>query len=163
MGAEIVAVQERIMALCELITLPTDNPNAGAVKHESLCSFADNELPVFVVARGPGIRHQWIDVDMLQSTREYLLKLYVQSIQDGTKPGTDEAALALAVECILPVLVFFGARRALELAIDDGGIVENAAIVQDSGDSRRFTTNSRKFSGVLFRMQVTTRHIVAGE
>lgn len=161
MSSDLVIVQERIIALCPLISLPAPLTTAGAVKAESDCSFSDDSLPVFVVRRGPGIRHVWNDADMLQSTREYLLKLFVQRIEDDTKPGSDEAARELAADCILPVLVFFGGRRALEL--DDNGMVESQTIVQDSGDTRPFTTNSRKFSGVLFRMQVTTRHYVAGE
>lgn len=161
--SDIVTVQERIIALCSLITLPTANPNATAVKHESECSVAADSLPVFVVRRGPGLRHTWIDTTMLQSTREYLLKLYVMQLCDDTKPGCEEEAAEMAANCILPVLKFFGARRGLEIDVDDGGIVENAAIVQDSGDTHRFTVNSRKYSGVLFRMQVVTRHYVGGD
>jgi hypothetical protein len=161
MAADILEIQNRLIALCKLPVLPTTNPIPDAKATEAECSFADDELPVFVVTRGPGIRHQWIDADCVQVTREYLLKLFVLPIQDGTKPGTDEPQLSAAADCVLPVVLFFGARRALEL--DDGGIVDEAHIVQDTDAVRRYTVNSRIFSGVLFRMQVTTRHIVAGE
>lgn len=163
MTAEIIDVQERIIDLCKLITLPAPLGTTDAVKSEEDCMFEDDALPVFIVRRGPGIRHIYNDTSQIQSVREYLLRLYVLRICDDESPDANkETALALAAACIIPTLLFFAARRGLELAIDDGGIVENQSIVQDSGDNTVFSSNSETFSGVLFRMQVTTRHHAEG-
>lgn len=163
MTAEITEVQQRIIDLCKLITLPAPLGTTDAVASEDDCMFEDDSLPVFIVRRGPGIRHVYTDTSQIQSVREYLLRLYVMRIcDDESQDANKETALALAADCIIPTLLFFAARRGLELVIDDGGMVENQSIVQDSGDQTVFNANSDTFSGVLFRMQVTTRHHAEG-
>lgn len=161
-GATILEVQQRIIALCELMTLPTTNPTPTAYARESQCSFADEALPAFIVLRGPG-RHVWIATDTRQTTREYLLKLVVQRVCDDPKPECEEDALELAAQCIEPVLDWFGARPGLGLDVEDEGIADDSTILQDAGDNAHFTYNSRKYSGVLFRMQVITRHQLGEE
>lgn len=152
----ILTIQNRIIALCPLITLPTSNIHAVAVASEDECGFSDSEIPAFVIHRGPALRSDMIDVDTLQETRLFLLLLLVMEICDNN----DETALAMAADCVPPVKRFFAARGGLEIIPDDGGIVSYQTINQDSGDVRRFTVNNRAFSGAVFRMQVTTREDV---
>lgn len=157
-----VTVQERIIALCKLITLPSPLGTTDALKAEEYCSFADADLPVFIVRRGPG-SEQYPDTSSVQITREYLLKLYVQRICDTEVESNKETALALAADCILPTLFFFAQRQGLSTTIDGAdAIVDLARIIQDSGDDDRFNAKGDAFSGVLFRMQVITRHHAEG-
>lgn len=160
--ATILEVQTRLVELCPLIVLPAPLLATKAVRKESECSFADDALPVFVIKRGPG-RHTYPDTSSRLSVREFLLKLYVEKVCNPTAADDNEDESALAASCVEPVLDFFTPRPGLSVEIDGEGIVAEARIAQDSGDiPRRFTRNSNAFSGVLFRMQVITRHTAEG-
>lgn len=156
---DILVVQQRIINLCLLIDLPAPLLATKAVANEEDCSFADTALPVFVVVRGPG-REFAISADMFQSNREYLLKLYVAEICNPTASNDNEPEAALAASCIVPTLEFFSGRRGLEL--NDTGIVAAQTIAQDTPAARRYTHNNKVYSGALFRMQITTRHVAEG-
>lgn len=161
---DILVVQQRIIDLCQMIELPAPLNTPGAVASEEECDFQDEDLPVFEVRRGRGLRNQLIDADALQHTREYILRLFVTRLVGGAKVVPEDIA-ALSASCILPTIVFFAGNRGLML--DDGGIVSDSLIVQDTSDTKFSTSNdkgnTKSFSGVAFRLQVVTRHLVSLE
>jgi hypothetical protein len=159
---DILAIQQRIMALCVLIDLPTPLGTPIAVASQDECAFADDQIPVFEVRRGRLLRHDHIAADQAQRTREFIIRLFAARICDDTKKE-DEAAAALAASCVDPVLAYFEhpMRRGLELN-NDGGIVSDAWISQDIPNSVMATRSSGRFAGCSFRMQVVTRHYTEG-
>lgn len=159
----ILVVQTRIIDLCKLIDLPAPLLATKAVKNETDCSFTPTDLPVFVIKRGPGIRHSYQDTSSRLTVREYLLKLFVVELCDTTNADGNETEMALAASCIEPVLDFFTPRSGLSLVIDGEPLVNQAQIVQDSGDTYRFTRSNGAFAGALFRMQVVTGHHAGGD
>lgn len=163
-AATILEVQQRIIDLCKLIVLPSPLGTTDALNSEDDCTFEASDLPVFIVRRGPGVAHSYPDTSSRVSAREYFMRLFVLKIcDDGSADANKETALALAASCIEPVLDFFTPRPGLTNNIDGAdGIVNQARILQDSGDSTVFSAQSDTFSGVLFRMQVITRHHAEG-
>jgi len=156
-----LTIQQRIIDICKLMILPTSNPTPQAAASEDECSFATDDLPVFIVKRGRLLRVQRIAVDTLQETREYMLELFVEPIEPGTRMDAEEIEQARAADCLLPVLLFFGARPQLELEPFDEALVEQAMIPEDSAATRRFTREKAgTYAGARFPMQVITRHLI---
>lgn len=155
----IVPIRNRVMALCELITLPSPMGKGKAYRTLEECSFSAKSLPAFVVKAGErGSEYQYSDSHVSYlSTREITIGLYLAHMKDESYK-TDIDMMDLSEIVAATVVHFFTARPTLSLD-DDNGLVEQARITRNGMPHMMPTQGSNpKNRGIQFRMEVQFRN-----
>lgn len=154
-----IDVRNRVMDLCERIQLPAPAGVSHVYRTEGECSFADADLPAFVVKVSPRPHEYNYTLNAnttYTETFEVLIGMYVSHICDESygvnMDAQDSAELAAAT-----VIAYFAARPTLSMNYD-GGIVGDAHILRSFGPHTMDTNTSNR--GVQFRMTVTLRNTV---
>jgi hypothetical protein len=151
----IVDVRNRVMELCERITLPSPYGTGKAYRDESECSWKSSDLPAYVVEdSGRGSEYQYADSYTSYHTQDTLrIILYLSHISDESYKK-DLDSIDLASVCKQTILQYFAAKRGL--AIDNTrDLVESAIITRASSPHTYMTTGSKpKNRVIVFTMLV---------
>jgi len=127
----IVDIRDRVMALCELIPLPSPYTTGTAYRDEEECSWKEGDLPAYVVeesGRGSEYVYNPDSVRCSYLTRDVIrIILYLSHIQDESY-SKDFDNIDYANRCKAAVINFFAQHQALEM--DYEPYVEKALITR---------------------------------
>lgn len=149
-----VDVRDRVMELCELITLPTYGAGT-AYRDEPECAWTETDLPAYVVEEsGRGNEYLYGSLSPRAYTTRTLIRiiLYLSHICDESEIR-DMDSVDLAERCRATVIQFFACRQRLEL--DGSPLVDRAVITRDTSPHTYATKGSEtKNRTVVFTMTV---------
>jgi hypothetical protein len=148
-------MRDRLLLLCPLITLPDPLTTGTAYRDEEECSWAEADLPAYVVKAGArGAEYQYSDSNVSYfTTRDIRIGLYIAHICDESYTK-DMDQVDFAEEVAQTVIHFFAARPTLSMDGDEG-IVEEARIVSATAPHTMATKGAvTKNRGIQFRMVV---------
>lgn len=164
MNIDIVDVRNRVMALCELIQLPTALPSTDpmvyttgtAYRDESECSWKLADLPAYVVEdSGRGSEYTYTNTFPCSViTRDVIrIILYLSHIKDETYAKNLDA-IDLTNRIKAAVILFFAARPTL--ALSDGiSYVDRARILRATSPHTYATKGAESKNRVIvFNMTV---------
>jgi hypothetical protein len=146
---------ERLLALCELITLPSPLGHGKAYETEEECSFSTKDLPAFIVMEAPDVTFGRVDNALYRITEEFIILVYISKMHDESFRRNVDAwnTVKDAREAISD---FFFKRPTL--AMNDAGIVDYAQLSR--GRKQTLEKNGNKYHGLSFRMNVAfTRYV----
>jgi hypothetical protein len=146
----ILDIQDRIIAIGELLTLPGYGQLVG-FRSEDDCGFTDAELPAWIVLRSRAPQYVYNARRQVMITREFYGRLYCEPVCDTTRQRKP-AELDNVADIMEALPIHFLAYP--ELQLNDMGIVRSARIVQDSGDVTMFGVDTSKWAGVQYRFSV---------
>lgn len=150
-----VDVRDRVMALCELIELPGPYTTGTAYRDESECSWAEADLPAYVVEEsGRGNEYAYGSLNPRQYTTRTVIRiiLYLAHICDESSTK-DFDNIDYANRCRAQVIHFFACRQRLEL--DGSPLVDRAVILRDTSPHTYATRGAvTKNRTVVFNMTV---------
>lgn len=149
-----VDVRDRVMTLCEQIILPAPYGPGHAYRDEKECSWADSEMPAYVVkVLGRGSQYDYADSATSYMTSDAIrIILYLNHICDESYQR-DYDNIDLAERAKAYVVHFFAARPTL--VFEGNQLVELARIRTGNAPHTEFTTGSNpKNRTVIFTMPV---------
>lgn len=160
--SQIRDIQQRIMDIAADYVTASSSEALQVYAREDDCSFASSALPAFVVRRGRALDISSLSATHLVSvTREFFGRLYLKSIAGDTTKITVPAELDDVADEIDLILAHFAQVPRLERD-GDAGIVDDARIVQDTGDVQMFAHAGKRYAGAAFRFRVTYRMYLGG-
>lgn len=120
------------------------------------CKRDESDLPTFIILP-QGARRERMGHGDWQTTRDYVLVLLVQKICNPKSETQRQTALEACYGYLDSVPAFFMQHRFLEKDDEDTGLegVINTTTLTDDG-AQLTTYASEEFSGIRFRMSVTT-------
>lgn len=149
------AALERLLALCEAITLPSPLGHGKAYETEEECSFSSKDLPAFVVMESPDVTFGRVDSDTYRATEEFIILLYV-SRQHDESYRANVGAWNLVKDSREVISDYFFQKPTL--ALNDAGVVDYAQLSR--GRKQTLTHMGNKYHGLTFRLSVAfTRYV----
>lgn len=143
------SARDRLMALCELIALPSPLGASHAYETEEECSFSSDDLPAFVIHHAPDQTYSRLADASYATQFEFLILLYVSPIQDESyRKNVD--AWDVVYDCMEVVNDFFAARPTL--AMNDGGVVDQAQMSRGRKIPLATKGSDTKYHGASFRL-----------
>lgn len=152
-----VDVRDRIMDLCELVTLPAPYTTGTAYRDETECAWAESDFPAYVVEEsGRGNEYVYSASSPKSYTTRGIFRiiLYLAHICDESYTK-DFDNIDYANRCRSAVIQFFACRPRLELNGSPLMSVERAEILRDTSPHTYVTRGSMtKNRTVVFNMTV---------
>lgn len=140
---------ERLLALCEAITLPSPLGRGKAYETEEECSFSSKDLPAFVVMDAPDETYGRVDNTTYRATEEFIILVYVSRMHDESyRKNVD--AWNLVKDAREAISDFFFQKPTL--AMNDAGVVDGAQLSR--GRKQTLTHMGNKYHGLSFRLSV---------
>jgi len=143
--------RDRLMALCEAITLPSPLGDSHAYETEEECSFGPDDLPAFVVIDAPDEAYSRANTAAYTTQTEFLILLYISPIADESYRKNVEA-WDLVRDCMEVTNDFFAAKPTL--AMNDGGVVAYAQMSRGRRTTLTTKGSDTKYHGAVFRMSI---------
>lgn len=144
--------RDRLLALCEVITLPSPLGASHAFETHEECSFGPDDLPAFVVIDLPDEQYSRVSSNTFGTQAEFWIMLYVSPIKDESyRKNVD--AWDLVRDCMETVNDFFAAKPTL--GMNDGGVVGGAQMSRGRRTELATKGSDTKYHGATFRMSVS--------